>query len=120
MVVVHSIAVGACPPAVAEPGVRTIYLSAARCAAPAFGVCEKDVVKTEGANNGNHSASVALARRVVIYLAVTVSNQSSRAVARASGLSPRGVRRALRVVEELRDCAVFDQLINRLEAEFVS
>jgi hypothetical protein len=59
------------------------------------------------------AARIAAARREAIYLAVTACGRGGRAVARAAGVDPKAVRKALAAVEDKRDDPAFDRALER-------
>jgi hypothetical protein len=70
--------------------------------------------RCQGRRSDDHLRS----KRQAIYLAV-MSGHSRRAVARAAGLSAESVCRYCHEVEQARDDAQFDRLLEQLELEMM-
>lgn len=58
------------------------------------------------------AARIAAARHEAIYLTVTTLNRGGRSVARAAGVDPKTVRKALKQVEDKRDDPKFDRALD--------
>lgn len=55
------------------------------------------------------------ARRLAIYMVVTMGNIRGTELAKAIGVSKQAISKTLRAVEDCRDDPAFDELINRIE-----
>lgn len=107
---------------------RASFLAAAAVAAKRHGVSVSNVVTPpspqEQANVAlaalgradKTSAQIATARHEALYLAVTACGRSQKSVARATGLSPKAIRKALAAVEDRRDDPKFDRELDRAAA----
>ncbi|HRN83260.1 MAG TPA: hypothetical protein PK857_00450 [Hyphomicrobium sp.] len=108
---------------------RAAFLAAAAIAAERAGLAVADVVRPP---TPAEQAAVALsarglappdaaraatARQEALYLAATVCGRSNKSLARASGLDPRAVRKALAKVEERREDAAFDRALDEVEIQ---
>lgn len=96
------------------------YRASVNLVSSAYDVPPEIILRHEGQRNSAHPTEVTLARRAALYLAVVGRNLSLRAVARASGLSPEGVRKALAAIEDRRDDPVIDAQIGQLEEEIAA
>ncbi len=65
------------------------------------------------------AATYAQARREAIYLAVTVFGRPHKSVARALGVTPKAVRKALTAIEERREDGRYDRALDDLELELM-
>jgi hypothetical protein len=67
----------------------------------------------------DEEARIATARHEAIYLAVTVFGRSHKSIARAAGISPPAVRKALTAIEDRRDEPRFDRELDELELQLM-
>jgi len=100
---------------------RAGRLAAASAFEAALAVVTRDQVPADMRSAGRRpSNAISRARQTSIYLAIVSFDVEQNAIARALGLDPMAVNRALRRVEDRRDDARFDRSLNRLEQELAA
>lgn len=92
---------------------RAGYLAAAEYVAESLGVPSRRVIeRRRGLRPGGEPAGL---HPLAIYLAVTSYNLTQEGAARAAGVSPRYIRKALAAIEDRRDDAAFDGMLTEIE-----
>jgi chromosomal replication initiation ATPase DnaA len=66
---------------------------------------------------GKRSADIAFARQLAMYLCHVVADMSLREVAQAFKRDRTTVSHACHVIEDRRECPIFDQLVESIEEE---
>lgn len=85
---------------------ESICIVAGRCGVNKYALAE-----------GKRSADIAFARQLAMYLCHVVADMSLREVALAFNRDRTTVSHACHVIEDRRDCPIFDQLVDSIEAE---